>query len=366
MFEDIVAQARANSDVPKGIAAENAADLLSNDKIRIAVLGVGGAGCNTVNRIMKNGIRSAKTVAINTDNLHLRNIDAHKKVLIGQSITRGLGAGGFPEVAEKCAQTSKAELREMIGENELVFLAAGMGGGTGTGAAPVVAEIAKEQGAIVVSIVTTPFSLERARVKKAEWGLKELAEHSDTVAVIDNNRLVQHVPNLPITDAFHLADAITGKAVTGIADTIMVPSLLNIDYADVKSVMEKGGISLISIGEGKGTDKINNVVKDTLTNPLLDVSYEGAKGALLHIEGGSGMTLGECIEVGEKITDQFDHNANVKIGARLLNNHPSDTITTTAIVTGLKSAHIENILGTNKEAEQEKPKISFAENINYI
>ncbi len=355
MLDGILASAKDNDGVRvQANAATDGDGLISNDKIRIAVVGIGGGGCNTVDRMMKNNIQSAQTIAINTDSLHLRNMQAHKKVLIGGSITKGLGAGGFPEVAEKCAQASKAQLREVIGENELVFLCAGMGGGTGTGAAPVVAEIAKEAGAVVVSIVTIPFALERARLKKAVWGLQRLATHSDTMAVIDNNRLVKYVPNLPISDAFNLADAITGRAVRGIADTIMLPSLMNIDYADVRSVMENGGVALISMGEAHGNDRVQNVVKNTLEHPLLDVSYEGAKGALVHICGGTSLSLGDAIAVGEGITDSFDSNANVKMGARL---DPSlgDTVAVTSIVTGLRSGQLEGIVGQMGGAQPEAP-----------
>jgi cell division protein FtsZ len=295
----------------------------------------------------------------------LRSINAQKKVLIGRSITNGLGAGGFPEVAERCVQASKEQIREAIGENELIFLTAGLGGGTGTGAAPTVAEIAKEQGAIVVSIVTTPFSLERARLKKAEWGLQRLADVSDTVVVIDNNRLVSFAPNLPMNEAFNLADMITTKAVKGITETIMSPSLLNIDYADVKSIMQNGGISLISLGEGMGADRVERVSRSTLEHPLLDVSYEGAKGALLHIEGGSGLTLGEVIEIGERITDRFDSNANVKIGARL-SAERTDNISATAIVTGLQSEQVSKIIDAKQKETQKRAELSTLENINYI
>ena len=328
MFEGIVAEKRPE-------------ELMSNENIRIAVVGVGGAGCNTVDRMMKSGIKSAQTIAVNTDQLHLKVVQAHKRVLIGSTVTKGLGAGGYPEVATKCAEMSREKLREVIGEKELIFIAAGMGGGTGTGAAPVIAEIAKEQGAMVVSVVTMPFRLERARMQKAKWGIERLAAKSDTVIVIENDRLVKYVPNLPITDAFNLADAITGKAITGIADTIMLPSLMNIDFADVKSVMENGGFALLSMGEAHGTDRIDNVVRSTLEQPLLDVSTEGAKGALLHIAGGTGLTLGEGIEIGEKISSNFDLNADVKIGARL---DPSlqDAITCTAIVTGIKNPYLES------------------------
>ncbi len=322
-----------------GVEKKQSDELMSNEQVRIAVIGVGGAGCNTVDRMMRNGIKSAQTIAVNTDQLHLKVIQAHKRVLIGSTVTKGLGAGGYPEVATKCAEMSRDKLREVIDQKELVFIAAGMGGGTGTGAAPVIAELAKEAGAIVVSVVTMPFRLERARMQKAKWGLERLAAKSDTVIVIENDRLVSYVPNLPITDAFNLADAITGKAITGIADTIMLPSLMNIDFADVKSVMENKGFALISMGEGHGTDRIEQVVRNTMEHPLLDASYEGAKGALLHINGGTGLTLGEGIEIGEKVSSSFDMNADVKIGARL---DPSlgDGITVTSIVTGIKNPYI--------------------------
>ncbi len=347
MFEDI------------GVAKNEGDSLMSNEGVRIAVVGVGGAGCNTVDRMMKNSIKSAQTIAVNTDQLHLKVIQAHKRVLIGSTITKGLGAGGYPEVATKCAEMSREKLKEVIAEKELVFIAAGMGGGTGTGAAPVIAELAKEAGAIVVSVVTMPFRLERARMQKAKWGLERLAAKSDTVMVIENDRLVSYVPNLPITDAFNLADAITGKAITGIADTIMLPSLMNIDFADVKSVMESKGFALISMGEGHGTDRIEQVVRNTMEHPLLEASYEGAKGALLHINGGVQLTLGEGIEIGEKISESFDLNADVKIGARL---DPSlgDTITCTSIVTGIKNPYLD------AKAEADTRKVVQMDAISYL
>jgi cell division protein FtsZ len=325
--------------------------LMSNEKVRIAVVGVGGAGCNAVDRMMKNGIKSAETIAINTDHLHLKSIQGHRKVLIGSSITKGLGAGGFPEVAAKCAEVSKNKLREVIGERELVFIAAGMGGGTGTGASPTVAEVAKEQGAMVVSIVTVPFKLERARMKKAKWGLKHLIEKSDTVIVIENDRLVSYVPNLPINEAFNLADMITAKAITGISDTIMLPSLMNIDFADVKTVMSNGGFALISMGEGVGTNRVEDLVKSTLEHPLLNISYEGAKGGLIHLSGGSDLTLGEAIEIGEKFAAGFDLNADLKMGARI---DPSlgNKLTCSAIITGLKNPYEEATVEEAKESEK--------------
>jgi cell division protein FtsZ len=214
-----------------------------------------------------------------------------------------------------------------------------MGGGTGGGAAPIVAEIAKDSGAIVVAIVTYPFALERVRLRKAQESIQALVEKCDTVVVIDNNRLAAYAPNLPINKAFELADSITSRAVIGISDTIMFPSLINVDFADVRSVMQGGGLSMISLGEGIGVNRVDEVVKDTLSHPLLDVEYENAKGCLLHLEGGADLTLGDAIHTGEKITATFDIAAHVKMGARV-NPACTDRIRATAIITGVKSPYI--------------------------
>ncbi|MEM3399631.1 MAG: cell division protein FtsZ [Candidatus Micrarchaeia archaeon] len=312
---------------------------LSNDRIRIQVIGVGGAGCNTVTRLTKRGIKSAETVAVNTDQLHLKITEANRRILIGEKITKGLGAGGFPEVAMRCAEVSKDKIREVVGNSELVFICTGLGGGTGTGASPVIAEVAKEQGAIVVSFVTLPFALERARIKKAVWGLEQLMKHCDSVVVIDNNRLATYVPNLPINQAFAVADEITAKAVAGISDTIIFPSLINIDYADLKAIMASSGLALISVGEGRGNDRVDMVVRNTLEHPLLDVDCSKARGALLHIEGGTQLTLGEATTIGEKITQALPEDANVIFGARLT-PEAGDGVTVVAIMTGITSENI--------------------------
>ncbi|NYZ73802.1 cell division protein FtsZ [Candidatus Micrarchaeota archaeon] len=339
MFDDIIKAAKEGGEQqPEDEAAAKPADMESSS-IRIAVLGVGGAGCNCVNRIFQNNIKSARTIAINTDGKHLNMVGAHKKILLGKTITRGLGAGGDVNIAKKCAEVDHDMLRKEIGENELVFICAGMGGGTGGGAAPVVAQLAKEQGAIVVAMVTYPFALERVRLKKAQASLQELVKVCDTVVVIDNNRLASYVPNLPVTKAFEMADSITTRAVTGISDTIMFPSLINVDYADVKTVMQGGGLSMISLGNGAGHDKVETVVKDTLEHPLLDVNYEGAKGCLIHLEGGPDLSLGDAIRTGELLTQSFDEGANVKMGARI-NPTLKDSIRITAIITGVKSPYI--------------------------
>ena len=329
------------------VSAKENDELFTSDKVKILVVGVGGGGCNTVNRIMKFGIKSATTVAINTDATHLKIIEANKKILIGENITRGLGAGGFPEIAAKCAEAAKEKIREAMSGANLVFLCAGMGGGTGTGASPIIGRIAKEEGAIVVAVVTTPFSLERARVDKAMWGLRELQKAVDTVVIIDNNRLVQYAPNLPMNEAFKLADEIVARAIRGISDTIVLPSLINIDFADVKTIMTNGGVAMLSVGEGKGPDKVNQVIRSSLEHPLLDVSYEGAKGALIHIDGGRNLTLGEATRIGEGITSQLDPNADVIWGARL--GEEQDYVRVTTILTGVQYAQ----LGKPEEFEKE-------------
>ncbi|MFH2107027.1 MAG: cell division protein FtsZ [Candidatus Micrarchaeota archaeon] len=347
MFEDIIASVRNdsgnNNEVqPKPVAnekSEEQKDRGENSDIRIKVIGVGGAGCNCVSRLQNSGIKSAELLSVNTDGKHLNMITTGKKLLIGRNITRGLGAGGDIELAKKCADADRRALSDAIGENELIFITAGMGGGTGGGAAPVIAEIARDKGAIVIAMVTYPFALERVRLKKAQKSLQELIKVCDTVVVIDNNRLLKYAPNLAIDKAFALADSITGRAVTGISDTIMFPSLMNIDYADVKSVMQSGGLSMISLGEGLGVNRIDDVIKDTANHPLLDVSSEGAKGALLHLEGGPDLTLGDSIKIGENLSSAFDNMANVKMGARI-NLDFAGKVRATAIITGVKSPYI--------------------------
>jgi len=308
-------------------------------KIQISVVGVGGAGTNSVHRLHKMGIESAKTIAINTDQKHLQMIEADRRFLIGAQLTRGLGAGGFPEVGQKAAEQSREKIAEALEGSELVFITAGMGGGTGTGAAPVVAQIAKQQGAIVVSMVTYPFALERARLTKADWGLDALRENCDTTVIIDNNKLVEFVPNLPMNQAFAVADTLVAKAVKGITDTVMLPSLVNIDFADLRMIMGNAGDAMISIGEGSGGQRVEQAVQSSLAHPLLDVDYAGSKGALVLIQGGSTLTLGDAIGIGEGITDSFDGNAYVKWGARVI-PEMGDKIVVTSVITGVTSPHV--------------------------
>jgi len=320
---------------------------------RIVVAGIGGAGCNTVNRLSRMGIRGAELVAVNTDKKHLGILsESVKKILIGPQLTRGLGAGGFPEVAHKAAEASRKELEEIFNGTDLLFLASGMGGGTGTGASPVVADIARKSGAIVVAIVSYPFVLERNRLRTAEEGLNELRKSADTVVVIDNNRLVALVPNLPIDQAFAVADEITARAVRGITETITTPSLINIDYADVRAIMQGGGVAMIAVGEAKGQDRVREVVHNTLTQKLLEVDYSDASGLLLHLTGGPDMTLGDANEIGELISQNSSPTANVIWGARMDPAY-AGRIEAIAIFTGIKSPYV--VGRTSVEPQKKKP-----------
>lgn len=312
-----------------------------NSAVRISVVGVGGAGCNAVSRLTKAGITSARTIALNTDKLHLDMVNAHHKHLLGRVVTRGLGSGGDPNVGAKAADADKETLSKLIGENEIVFVCAGMGGGTGTGAAPLVARIAKAQGATVIGVVTYPFKIERSRMHRARAGLKNLMKEADTVIVVENDRLVKYAPNLPLDKAFALADEITNKAVRGISDLIVLPSMMNVDYADVKSVMKSGGLAMISIGKGtgKGTDMVEETVSSTRHSPLIGVPLEGAKGALLHVEGGSSLSLGDATKICEGVSADFDNDAEIKMGARV-NESLGSGVEVIAVVTGVSAPHL--------------------------
>jgi cell division protein FtsZ len=308
-------------------------------RANIKVIGAGGAGNNMVGWLYKKGIKGAEIIACNTDKQHLGIIDADRKFLIGKSITRGLGCGGFPEKGAEAAKESLQELKESLKGADMVFVCAGMGGGTGTGAAPIVANLAKEMGSIVIGTVTMPFKIERARVDKAEFGLHQLRQVTDTVIVIDNNRLVQIAGNLPIQQAFAVANELVATMIKGIVETISVPSLVNLDFADVKAIMQNGGVAVIGVGSSDTTDRVEEAVKGALSNPLLEVDYKGATGALIHVVGGPDMTLDDINKVGEQVTESLDEDANVIWGARVT-EEMKGRITVMTIITGVKSPWI--------------------------
>ena len=277
----------------------------------IKVIGVGGGGNNMVNWLYKKGIQGAEIIAVNTDAQHLSITSADKKFIIGKDLTRGLGCGGFPNRGAEAAKESMQALKEALKDADMVFVCAGLGGGTGTGAAPVVAKIAKDIGSIVIGTCTMPFKIERARIDKAEFGLQQLREVSDTVVVIDNNRLVQIAGNLPVQQAFAVANELISTMIKGIVETIAIPSLVNLDYADVKTIMTNGGVAAIGVGSSDTSNKVEEAVRGALTNPLLDINYQGATGAIIHVSGGPDMTLDEISRVGELVTEAMDPDANV-------------------------------------------------------
>ena len=309
------------------------------EEARIVVVGTGGAGCNTVNRLTEMGIEGAATVAANTDARHLTITKAHRKILIGRELTRGLGAGGFPDVGRKAAEESKADIREALQGCDLLFLTCGLGGGTGTGSAPVVAYLAKELGSIVIAAVTLPFRIEGARIVKAEDGLAKLREVCDTVIVIENQKLVEIAGNRPLKEAFGVADNLIATMIKGITETISQPSLVNLDYADVRTIMRAGGVATIGVGESDSQYRAKEAINKALAHPLLDVDYSGATGALIQIIGGEDMKLEEISTIGEAVSQHMDPDAMVMWGARIL-PEMKGKIQVITIITGVKSPYI--------------------------
>ena len=300
---------------------------------RILVCGCGGSGNNTMNRITHIGVEGAITVAINTDKQHLDNTRAMQKLLVGRHITRGLGAGGDPAMGRRCAEAGRDVITKIVDGADLVFVTAGLGGGTGTGIAPIVAEEAKRSGALVVAVVTTPFTVERRRrMELALEGLELVRKAADAVLVLDNNRLLHFVPNLPLEEAFSIMDQLIAEIVKGVVETITLPSLINLDFADVRSIMTGGGVTMMLYGESdQGPEE---VVHESLNHPLLDIEIDGATGALIHVTGGPYMTLEQANQVVDLMTARLSPNANVIFGAR---QDPAfgDTIKVMSIITGV-------------------------------
>ena len=319
---------------------------------KILVIGCGGAGNNAVSRLARYGLPGARTLAINTDNQQLQCAWADAKILIGQRLTRGMGAGGDPELGRRAAELAAPELEGILKDADLVFVLAGLGGGTGTGSAPVVARLARERGAIVVALVTTPFHLEKARVFAAEEGLELLRSHADTSIVMDNNRLLQCAPHLPLEDAFSFVDEIIADIVSGICETITQPSLINLDYADLCTVMRSGGASFMFVGEASMKSSPEKIVRAALKNPLLDVDYRGAGACLLHLTGGQDMSMKEAAAIAGALTQELDPKANVIWGARIRPDL-AGKVRLLAIITGVKSAQV--LSATRQEGERPSP-----------
>ena len=323
---------------------------------KIVVIGVGGMGNNSVNRLQLLGVSGAKTIAVNTDKQHLLTIHADKRILIGKDVTKGLGAGGYPHVGKQAAEESTNELRKELEDADMVFLVAGMGGGTGTGAAPVIAKLAKKTNTIVIGVVTMPFKIEGSRMIKAEDGLATLRESTDTVIVIENDKLVEVAGEMPLQQAFAVADEIIVTMIKGITETIATPSLVNLDYADVRAIMSGGGVAVIGIGESASAARAREAIQEAMSNPLLDVDYKGASGALIHVSGGSDMKLAEINEIGEFVSKHLDPDAQTIWGARV-NEELHGKLRVISIITGVTSPYV---VGRKRVEQAHAPTVKSA------
>ncbi|WP_439651975.1 cell division protein FtsZ [Methanooceanicella nereidis] len=309
-------------------------------KTKVLVIGCGGGGSNTVSRMSTEGITGADLYAVNTDAQHLLHTKANKKFLIGKKLTRGFGAGSIPEVGENAAKESINELKSAITKSDMVFITCGLGGGTGTGSAPVVASIAKEGGALTIAVVTMPFKVEgTSRKKNADSGLAKLRASADTVIVVPNDKLLEVVPNLPLQKAFKVADEVLTHAVKGITELVTKPGLVNLDFADVKTVMSNGGVAMIGLGEARGEDRAEESVKKALKSPLLDINISSATAAIVNVVGGEDMSISEAEKVVEEVYGAIDQDARLIWGAHV-DPDLEDSIRTMVIITGVNSPQI--------------------------
>src|SRR4028118_2415402 len=322
---------------PKGIPREEirSDNIVPGSVAKIKVIGVGGGGGNAVNRMITSGVAGVEFWSINTDAQALAQANAPKRLQMGQKLTRGLGAGGNPAIGQKAAEESRDEIAHAIENADLVFITAGMGGGTGTGAAPIVAEVAKEMGALTVGVVTRPFTFEgRRRTSQAEEGIAALQSRVDTLIVIPNNKLLSVISEqTPVQEAFRVADDILRQGVQGISDIITIPGLVNVDFADVRAVMADAGSALMGIGVGSGKSRAREAAMSAISSPLLESSVEGARGVVLNITGGSDLTLHEVNAAAETVYEVVDPNANIIFGA-VIDEKMQGEIRITVIATG--------------------------------
>ena len=344
--------------VRKVATDEELEEILSRQRATIKVVGTGGAGNNTINRISEVGVTGADIIAINTDAQDLLYTTAGKKILIGKETTKGLGAGSVPKLGEEAARESEREIKDALLGADMVFITCGLGGGTGTGSAPIIAEVAKKLGALTVGVVTVPFKMEgNRRYENAIYGLERLEQAVDTLIVIPNDKLLELAPELPLQTAFRVADEILTNAVKGIAEMVTKAGLINLDFADIRTVMGDGGVALIGLGESDTDNRAVEAVEKAISNPLLDVDISGATGALINVIGGADMSLEEARKVVETVSERIDPDARLIWGAQI-SEDMQKTIRAMLIVTGVKSAQIfgpEHRVaeGRKKEIEEE-------------
>ena len=338
--------------------------LLAKQKATIKVVGTGGAGNNTIQRISEVGIVGAETIAINTDAQDLLYTTANKKILIGRELTKGLGAGSEPRLGEESARENEADIKKALQDADMVFITCGLGGGTGTGSAPVVADVAKKLGALTVGIVTLPFAMEgNRRYQNAVTGLEKMEQTVDTLIVIPNDKLLELAPDLPLHTAFKVADEILTNAVKGIAELVTKTGLVNLDFADKRAVMKGGGVALIGVGESDTENRAIEAVEKAINNPLLDVDISGANGALINVIGGEDMTLDEARKVVETVSGKLDDDARIIWGAQIYKDMER-TIRAMLIITGVKSSQI---FGTGiKTTDKRKKEIESELGIEFL
>jgi len=337
---------------------------LKKSKANIKVVGSGGAGNNTITRMMQVGIEGVETIAMNTDAQDLLYSDANKKLLIGREITSGLGAGGDPRVGNEAAKESRDDIKHMIEGSDMLFITCGLGGGTGTGSAPVIAETAKKMGILTVAVVTLPFTMEgKVRMNNAREGLSELRKVVDTIIIIPNDRLLEIVPDVSLATAFKVADEILVNSVKGIAELITKPGLINLDLADVRAVMSNGGLAMIGMGESDTENRGIEAVEKALSNPLLSLDIEGAEGALINVSGGPDITIREAQQVVEAVSGRLSEDARIIWGAQV-NKDLADTVRVLIVVTGVKGSDQmieEKLLRPKKTFVEEELGIEFIE-----
>lgn len=358
-MESIIQQASDNIEnveqiQPKHIMDEELEKLLSKHKATIKVVGTGGGGNNTVNRISEVGVEGTEVIAVNTDAQDLLYTSADRKILLGRELTKGMGAGSDPKLGEEAARESEHEIRNALQNADMVFITCGLGGGTGTGSAPVIADVAKRLNALTVGIVTLPFSMEGTRrYENAIDGLERLEQIADTLIVIPNDKLLELAPDLPLQTAFKVADEILTNAVKGIAELVTKAGLINLDFADIRAVMGNGGVALIGVGESDSENRAVEAVDKAITNPLLDADITGANGALINVAGGKDMTLDEARRVVETVSQKLDENAKIIWGAQIYDDLGKN-IRAMLIVTGVKSNQILGSSLTRKAAEKQE------------
>ena len=346
-------QSKAKKSLP---IDEELEQILATQRAKIKVIGTGGGGGNTVSRISEVGISGVETLAMNTDAQDLLYANSDVKILLGKETTKGMGAGSLPQVGEEAARESESEIKQALAGSDMVFITCGLGGGTGTGSSPVIADIAKKAGALTVAVVTIPFSMEgQRRFDNALLGLDKLEQVVDTLIVIPNDKLLELAPDLPLQTAFKVADEILTNAVKGIAELVTKAGLVNLDFADIRSVMGKGGVVMIGVGESDTENRAVEAVEKAISNPLLDVDITGANGALINVSGGTDMTLSEAREIVQRVSEKLDEDAKIIWGAQI-SEDLENTVRAMLIVTGVHSPQIFGSKKTKRKTSESKKK----------